>query len=507
MESFAPKFKNIIHLQSQNVDCDIFVEYKNGEFTCSLKDLKGTEGLGVTNFSAFDYDFSRLSGKKDIRIYTIPGAKNFKKFIQKLEKFDLNILIRFISEPKSCPFYTSRINLTGYGLEFESKANKEFEKVVEESDFSDDQIELKSLTKTEAIKMLHYQSSIDSFYNVASTAIDQKNDHEALEESDFDPRFSINYLELKEINMDPFRLLDFMNAYVKIEKQLETFENSVKLKQILKSREESLQNTPVRYKIDSEAITFLNNLETDKRYSEWPKSFDNFEVGKDGRYYSRNILTVIIPVHFDQSESADLIENLVQMVTSDYPMRLGVLPIVPLKNSNSSLWIRAYYAIRKKYGLKVSTSFLKDALNMHKITSKSPERVTKAISELLKQLELEVDLDYGDEMIVEARKLCRRFAIDGSTNEIFMNGLSVPRNHDLSSQLMFQYFDDLEVIKDNRNIFESSDLYSAILKHFGAKEMRINMADLMYETSHLLTAESIHNLLKINNYAEVSTER
>ena len=144
---------------------------------------------------------------------------------------------------------------------------------------------------------------------------------------------------------------------------------------------------------------------------------------------------------------------------------------------------------------------------MHKITSKSPERVTKAISELLKQLELEVDLDYGDEMIVEARKLCRRFAIDGSTNEIFMNGLSVPRNHDLSSQLMFQYFDDLEVIKDNRNIFESSDLYSAILKHFGAKEMRINMADLMYETSHLLTAESIHNLLKINNYAEVSTER
>jgi hypothetical protein len=542
METFAPKFEAISQYQPEEVckDSTSFIEYQSGVYACSIEELEGKDLSGV-KMSSFDY----LNQKSEpsvtpyplIRVYTIAGSENFNEIFDVLLEKDVNIAVQLLVKPSKCPFYNQEVYPTGYGLEFEVKSAQY---VVEEDqeeiyDFEGEQKSgipetlksFKDIKEVEKIQGKALSSIFDTlnpdfdFENILkistnipiiSDKLKSFNTKTRQQQAEFNSNsnsyFRINNFELKSANVDPFRLLDFMNFYFKISSELLNLTGKSILKEILKSNINIKSSTSsIRYNLKSEAISYLNDLEKDKRYSKWSKSFEdsNFEEGK---FCSKNVLTVLIPINFENKETSSLLENLIQMISFGYPMRFAVLPIVNddyKHEDNLKPWIKTYYAIRESYGLRASISFLKNSLQMYQ---NDPENSKDLIDFLLLQLNLKIDPEDGEKLLKEAESICKKLRINNENSEIFINGLSIPITTNIPEILMNHYVQEFELIQNNEELKSSKDLYESILKLTEAKDERLSIdEDIRYKNDHLLSSESIKRLLNLKGYYEPEVER
>ena len=305
-----------------------------------------------------------------------------------------------------------------------------------------------------------------------------------------------------------------MNIYLKISNELLNLNGGKSnLKKILKSKINenfsSSSSSSIRYNLKSKAISYLNDLENDKRYSKWSKSFDdsNFEEGK---FCSKNVLTVLIPINFENKEISSLIENLIQMISFGYPMRFAVLPVVNSKDESPDYdliipWIKTYYAIRESFGLRASISFLRNSVQMYQ---NDPKNSKELIDFLLLQLNLKIDPEDGENLLKEAEITCKKFKINNENSEIFVNGLSIPITGNLPEILMNQYGKEFEFIINNEVLKKSENIYESILVLSEAKDERLSIDDeIHYKNDHLLPIESLKKLLNIKRYFEPESER
>ena len=258
----------------------------------------------------------------------------------------------------------------------------------------------------------------------------------------------------------------------------------------------------------SEAISYLNDLDNDKRYSKWSKSFDdsNFDEGK---YCAINLLTVIVPINFEDHEISSLLESLIQMVSFGYPIRFAVLPVVPSSmkpedlNEKIKPWINAYYAVRESYGLRASISFLRNSIQMYQ---SDPKNSKNFIDFLLLQLNLKIDLKKGEKLTQEAEIICKNFKINDS--EIFLNGLPILITRNLPDILMNNYFTEYDLILNNEELRTSKNLYESILRYHKAKDDRFSIDEnIRYKNDHLLPIESLKKLLNIKGYFVPNPEK
>lgn len=519
MEAFAPKLEAISQDQpfEQCSESKSFIEYQSGVFACSLDELEGKDLSGVSK-SSFDYLIQNNEQNNFIRIYTIAGSVTFNEIFNELSDKGVNIAVQLIVKPKKCPFYHDEVLPTGYGLEFELKSSQY---VVEEPQEEIPDEEEVKVSKENVLKAFKDIKEVPQFQGKAISSLteenvkfedilkvstniplisDQLKNLKASKTNLKESVFRINDFELKSANADPFRLLDFMNIYSKITNELRILAGKSSLRKILRSRiGGNIRGSTIRYDIRSEAITFLNDLEKDKRYSKWPKSIDESEL-EDGEFYAKNILTVVIPIDFESQETSSLLENLVQMVSYGYPMRFAVLPIVSESQANIKPWIKTYYAIKQSYGLRASVSFLRNAVQMYQ---SDPENSKDLITFLLSQLNLEINQDDGEELTKEAEITCKKFKITSDSSEVFMNGLPIPITQNLPQILMDHYVEELEFIRKDESLMNSEDLYESILEAYEAKNERLTIEDgIRYHNDRLLPVESVKELLGIQRYFE-----
>lgn len=531
METFAPKFEAISQFQPEDVckQSTSFIEYQSGVFACSIEELEGKDLNGVKKGS-FDYLKETESDLPLIRIYTILGSESFNEIFDGLLGKGFNIAVQLLAKPRKCPFYTEEVYPTGYGLEFELKSSQYVVEEVQEEypDFEEEKENtttenstvLKSFKDIKDIEQIqgkalsiiftssNFEDILKVSTNIPMIADELKNlkssGQQHREQTDY--HFRINNFDLKSANVDPFRLLDFMNIYLKISNELLKLKGKSDLKRLLKSKiNGSISSSSIRYNLKSNAISYLNDLETDKRYSKWPKSFSdsNFELGK---FCSKNVLTVIIPINFENKEISSLLENLIQMVSIGYPMRFAVLPVVNSHESHDlKPWIKTYYAIRESYGLRASISFLKNSVQMYQ---NDPENSKDLIEFLLLQLNLRINPEDGENLLKEAEITCKKFEINSESSEIFVNGLSIPITGNLAEILMNQYVKEFKYIINNESLKKSENIYESILELNEAKDERLSFDQgISYKNDHSLPIESLKKLLNIKRYFEPESER
>ena len=144
-----------------------------------------------------------------------------------------------------------------------------------------------------------------------------------------------------------------------------------------------VDNEPPRYdwRDDIEGgstIIWMNNLEKDKRYAEWPESLSAMlQQTFPGQLPSvrRDCFTLVVPVDFTDMQDVYLVaDTLLSFVKRKLALRIGIVPIA--KTSNAAEQAAIVYHLLDTYGLAAATEYLGVSYN-----SKSVEHASKSIFE------------------------------------------------------------------------------------------------------------------------------
>ena len=586
METAAPKFEALAQSQ-ENVSklCEgkqVIIEYQSGVFVCSLEEFesKRKENQGANfifsdiKLSDFDLVFKNSEKSHFIRIYTNPGSETFNETFEALIDMSYNVLIQLLVKHKKCPFYQDEVHPTGYGLEFEIKSS---EYVVEEpqEEIPDDEDHLNLLKSSNFEEFGN--GPIKSFSNIKEVSqIQGKALKHLLKSSRTNPNFKeflktatnialisdklnslkssklsvqnlgvsqfrINDLDFKPGNIDPFRILDLMNVFFKVSSEGKELDLPITiLKKLLNSRiNPNLESSAIHenninyYNLQSLSITFLNDLEKDKRYSHWVNSFNTKQILEDGTFHAKNILTVVFLIDFQRKGIISILENILQLISMGCPFRFAIIVLGKPENAHEieknnlhaqkhvqeshALLIKAFYAIRENYGLRACVSFLKNAISISQ-NQKQLDHL-ELIEFLCKELNLKIDPNDGEELYNESLEIIERFDINGEEG-VFANGRLVPMTPNLIENLMTIYSQEFSIsMKLFADQMEKTkiDLYDELLKYKNAKNQRRNIfknrdgheyqkflsnlnAYVSYTEDHLIPIESLKRLINIKNY-------
>lgn len=540
MEVFAPRIEAMSQIQSSiDKDCEVFIEYERGLYTCSIDFLEENkfEFTGIGNSpNSFDYihyssaseDKERIS-TKTFRIYTIPGTKQFNVIFDVLSERGYNIAVQLLIKPTKCPFYQEEVFPTGYGLEFELKSSQyvveeEQEELPDDSE-GDNSKFLKSMNvpinsfnnikavpnyQARALKSLKDASSFEDILDISTNLLlisdKLKNvkpkKSELANANQIESTFRINDLELKSSGIDSFKIMDFMNLFFEMTVEGDSLKiPDGTIRKLLHSRltgsiQQSTNNQC--FNLQSDAITFLNNLEKDIRYSKWEKSLGR--KIENGQFYGKNILTVVFPLNFSDENSASLLENLIQIISHGYPLRLAIVPIV---SNDHDLFVKSFFAVRQKYGLRATVKYLNAFIQVSHQQGDgglNDESQMEIIEFATNELNIKIDINDGNMLAEEAYDISRRFNLK-DFNGVFANGRVFDLVPNLLQDLLMFYSEELSFIFERGLEKKSIDLYEAILDAKEAKQERF-VIDSRFSDDQLLPIESIVLLMSIKNYIE-----
>ncbi|KAH7064697.1 UDP-glucose:glycoprotein glucosyltransferase-domain-containing protein [Macrophomina phaseolina] len=208
-------------------------------------------------------------------------------------------------------------------------------------------------------------------------------------------------------------------------------------------------------------IMFLNNLEKDKRYAEWPESLRALlQPTYPGTLPSvkRDIQNVIIPLDLTHPlDTTLLVETLQNMVKRKLALRWGLVPST--KNIRAERQAHVVYYLQEYYGLGAVLQYLEHSLKLKEITEPSKtafytvtegakirgNRVAKTFEEIFEEKSV-VDRVKG------ASDWLRRLAADGNSPPFFVNGVALRRNDEWLSTMSMRVSQDLSMIQ--KGVFE-----------------------------------------------------
>ena len=190
---------------------------------------------------------------------------------------------------------------------------------------------------------------------------------------------------------------------------------------------------------DGRVIMWLNNLEKDSRYAEYPKSlFALLQPGMPGQIppIARDIFNQVYPVDLtDESDIQLLIDQLLAFVKRKLPIRFGIVPLTQTPEAVEQAKI-AYHLI-ETYGLSTMVAYLQSSLDAKKIAKPDqkifdssikgrklrPESTPLSFQEVLgsEQYEKQVQL---------ASNWATRLGANTPVRPIFVDGIAVARDED-----------------------------------------------------------------------------
>ncbi|CAI2171010.1 14159_t:CDS:10 [Funneliformis geosporum] len=155
-------------------------------------------------------------------------------------------------------------------------------------------------------------------------------------------------------------------------------------------------------------ITWLNDLEKDKRYSHWPsRIYDIFRPVYPGqmRYIRKNLFSVLFVIDLSSINNLKVItEQIKTFIERDIPIRFGFIPLV-YEESNSSPSI--FESAKKQFNIIIDGEKPKDKTSI------------KSFNDIIKP-DVESSLE---EQILGAKEFVSRFRIDTNGRGVmFVNG-------------------------------------------------------------------------------------
>ncbi|CAK7208449.1 killer toxin resistant protein [Sporothrix bragantina] len=208
---------------------------------------------------------------------------------------------------------------------------------------------------------------------------------------------------------------------------------------------------------EGRVIIWLNNLEKDTRYSEFPKSLRRLlQGGMPGQIpqVRRDIFNQVYAVDFANLEDVRLVvEQLLEFVRRRLPIRFGIVPLSA--SPASAVQAKVVYHLLETYGLGAVSAYLTQSLSSQKTAA--PD--AKAFKAAIKDRELREDATTlalsdvlgheGYEQQAElARRWARRLGANSAIPPIFVDGIVVPRDGNWVATMSAKVGGHLRIIQE-----------------------------------------------------------
>ncbi|KAI1100428.1 UDP-glucose:glycoprotein glucosyltransferase [Jackrogersella minutella] len=274
--------------------------------------------------------------------------------------------------------------------------------------------------------------------------------------------FWMNGVQLIERQIDPFTLVDSIRAERKlIEGVTDLGLTGQEAVSLLSNREVTMAKSddePRRFDWRDEieegrVIIWLNNIEKDKRYADYPKGLMSLmQRTYPGQIppIRKDIFNFVAPV--DLSKPGDLslvVEQLQAFIKRLLPVRFGLVPLTPTKEAEERA--KMAYHLLENYGLASLMSYLetcsKGGQSEQAIFDKAVKnRTPKAEATPLPFKEVLESDDHIKEIEL-AKHWVERLNADTRVPPIFINGFAIPREDSWLQKMSMRMGSDLQLIQ------------------------------------------------------------
>ncbi|KAI0475174.1 UDP-glucose:glycoprotein glucosyltransferase [Xylariaceae sp. FL0804] len=206
---------------------------------------------------------------------------------------------------------------------------------------------------------------------------------------------------------------------------------------------------------DGQVIIWLNNIEKDKRYAEFPTDL----MALVQRTYPgqippirKDLFNLIIPVDFTSLEDLTLVARQLQsFIKRQLPVQFGLVPVTP--NEEATSRAKAVYHILENYGLASLMAYLETCTENQAIRSEQASfesaiksRQPRAEATPLPFSEV-LQSEYHERQIELAKHWIGRLSADTDVKPVFLNGLAIPRDKSWFQVMSMQLSSDLQLIQ------------------------------------------------------------
>ncbi|KAF3763610.1 family 24 glycosyltransferase [Cryphonectria parasitica EP155] len=207
---------------------------------------------------------------------------------------------------------------------------------------------------------------------------------------------------------------------------------------------------------EGKVIVWLNNIEKDKRYEEFPKTLMTLlQGGMPGQLPSirRDIFNLVIPVDLTQKNDTTTVVNQLQdFVKRKLPVRFGIVPLS--SNEASERQAKVVYHLVETYGLAAMMSYLVSALDNERLGDADKALFDAAILDRKLREDAEAlpfeaifDSEHHTEQIRLSRQWAERLRVDSPEPVLFVNGVPVPRQGNWMPAMGQQVGMDLQLFR------------------------------------------------------------
>ncbi|KAI0165086.1 UDP-glucose:glycoprotein glucosyltransferase [Hypoxylon sp. FL1284] len=272
----------------------------------------------------------------------------------------------------------------------------------------------------------------------------------------------MNGVQLIERQIDPFTLVDSIRRERKlIEGVTDLGLTGKEAVSLLGNREVTLAKSddePRRFDWRDEieegrVIIWLNNIEKDKRYADYPKSLMSLmQRTYPGQIppIRKDIFNLIVPVDFTKPDDLSLVvEQLQSFIKRLLPVRFGLVPLTPTKEAEERA--KVVYHVLENYGLASLITYLdacriggqsEDAVFNRAVKNRTPKAEATA-------LPFEGVLESEDhiQQVELARHWVERLNADTEVPPMFLNGLAIPRENNWLQMMSMRMSTDIQLIQ------------------------------------------------------------
>ena len=218
------------------------------------------------------------------------------------------------------------------------------------------------------------------------------------------------------------------------------------------------------YRDDSEGgkvIIWLNDIEKDKRYQDWPSELQAFlQRTYPGQLPSvrRELHNLVIPLDLADLQEVELVVATLQnFIKRTVPVRFGIVPTLRTPTSRSQA--KVAYHIVQTYGLSALFQYFEKFYDSGKEGAPSKSTFTSAIKgksikrdQISLPFEEVLDSDDLESRLLKTREYLERLALQGEFPPLFANGVAIARTDDWLEVMSNTVSMDLRQIQ--RGIYE-----------------------------------------------------
>ncbi|KAL2751911.1 glycosyltransferase family 24 protein [Sodiomyces alcalophilus JCM 7366] len=206
---------------------------------------------------------------------------------------------------------------------------------------------------------------------------------------------------------------------------------------------------------DGRVIIWLNDLENDEAYKEFPSSITSLlQRTHPGQLpmIRQNVFNLVFPVDFTQPGDIKVVNSLYAFVQRRLPVRFGLVPIAPTEDKANQA--KMVYHLLETYGVDAFVNYLKKAAEEDSLSNPSKTAFDLAVGEV-EALPDGVPAPFDDVLQSEdlsgqvrlAQHWVKRATADTPVPPMFINGMPASRNGDWLKTMGEKLTGDLKLMQ------------------------------------------------------------